>query len=63
LHSFLSCKQISGQSADDYAECLVGWVETIETHGGTVSANCQHFPEINGVNAVRNIDERKSMAR
>ena len=62
-HSFLSCKQLSGQSADDYAECLVGWAETIKTHGGTVSANYQLVPEINGVGAVRSMDERKAMAR
>ena len=41
--SFLSCKQ---QSADDYADSLIGWTETIETHGGTVAANHKLILEI-----------------
>jgi hypothetical protein len=31
---FLSCKQKPSESADEYAENLIGWSDTIETHGG-----------------------------
>jgi hypothetical protein len=61
--NFLSCKQSSGQSADEYAESLIGWADTIETHGGTVAINHKLIPEkdLNGV--ARTTEKRQAMAR
>jgi hypothetical protein len=45
-HSFLvGCKQLLGQSADKYAECLIGWAETVKTQRGTVAANHKLVPK------------------
>jgi hypothetical protein len=61
--SFLSCKQLPGQSADDYADSLIGWAETIETHGGTVAVNHKLIPETGSDGSVRDEQSRKAMAR
>ncbi|KAI2508903.1 Reverse transcriptase (RNA-dependent DNA polymerase) [Fragilaria crotonensis] len=61
--SFLSCKQLPGQSTDDYADCLIGWAETIETHGGTVGANHTLVPEIGSDGLPRDVQSRKALAR
>lgn len=36
---FSSCSQKPSESADEYADNLIGWSDTIETHDGTVAAN------------------------
>ncbi|KAI2494383.1 hypothetical protein MHU86_20155 [Fragilaria crotonensis] len=61
--SFLSCKQLPGQSADDYADCLIGWAETIETHGGTVAADYTLIPETGDNGLPRDVQRRKALAR
>ncbi|KAI2512761.1 Reverse transcriptase (RNA-dependent DNA polymerase) [Fragilaria crotonensis] len=61
--SFLSCKQLPGQSADDYADCLIGWAETIETHGGTVAADYTLIPETGDDGLPRDVQRRKALAR
>jgi hypothetical protein len=62
-HSFLGCKQLFGQSADEYAKCLIGWAETVETHGGTVAANHHLVPERDSAGNVRTTEARQAMAR
>jgi hypothetical protein len=44
-NSFLSCKQLIGQSINDFPDCLVGWAKNIETHGRTVVVNYELIPE------------------
>jgi hypothetical protein len=61
--SFLSCKQMPGQSADDYADCLIGWAETIETHGGTIAANYELITETGNDGLPRDVPTRKAIAR
>jgi hypothetical protein len=63
-HSFLACKQLTGQSVDDFADCLVGWVDTIEMHGGTVAANHELIPEKDGAGTTtRSVETRQKLAR
>ncbi|KAI2513612.1 hypothetical protein MHU86_752 [Fragilaria crotonensis] len=62
-HSFLACKQLIGQSADEYAKCLLGWADTIETHGGNVAANYELIPAIDRAGNARSIEARKDIAR
>jgi hypothetical protein len=61
--SFLSCKQLPGQSTDDYADCLIGWAEAIETHGGTVAADYTVIPETGDNGLPRDVQRRKALAR
>jgi hypothetical protein len=37
--SYHASKQKADKSADDYADTLIGWSDTIETHGGIVAVN------------------------
>ena len=61
--SFLTCRQLQGQSAEDYVECLQGWAETIlEYHGGVVAANYKLVPLKDEDGNQRSIEERKGMA-
>jgi hypothetical protein len=62
-HSFLACKQLVGQSADEYAERLIGWTETIETHGGAVAANFKLIAETDPAGNVRSPETRLALAR
>jgi hypothetical protein len=62
-HSFLACKQSVGQSADEYAERLIGWAETIETHGGAVAANYKLIAETDPAGSVRSPETRRALAR
>jgi hypothetical protein len=62
-YSFLSCKQEPGQSPDKYAANLVGWAETIETHGGTVSANHELVPEQDTYSNLRTTVQRQVLPR
>ena len=61
--SFLTCKQQIGQSVDEYAECLIGWAETIETHGGKVAANHELIPATDRAGSTRSTETRKHLAR
>ena len=61
--SFLNCRQLQGQSAEDYVECLRGWAETIEYHGGTVAANYKLVPFQDQDGNGRSTEERKEIAR
>jgi hypothetical protein len=45
-NSFLSCKQLIGQSVIDFPDCLVGWAKNIETHGRTVVVNYELIPRM-----------------
>jgi hypothetical protein len=54
---FSSCKQKADESADDYADTLIGWSDTIETHGGTVAVNFKL------ISATRSGTKRQAMAR
>ena len=60
---FLSCTQKPNESADEYAENLIGWADTIETHGGVVAVNFRLIPEKDDQGVVRSDDTRKKMAR
>jgi hypothetical protein len=62
-HRFLACKQSAGQSADEYAEQLLGWADTIETHGGAVAANYKLIAETDPAGNVRSSETRRDMAR
>jgi hypothetical protein len=61
--SFLTCKQLQGQSADDCLETLRGWADTIEYHGGTVAEKHELVPEKDDDGNTRTADERKAIAR
>lgn len=39
LQSYYNCIQEPGQSIEDYVYCIQSWVETIESHGGSVDIN------------------------
>ncbi|KAI2502818.1 Reverse transcriptase (RNA-dependent DNA polymerase) [Fragilaria crotonensis] len=60
---FLSCKQKPNESADEYAENLIGWSDTIETHGGTVAVNFKLISETADDGSVRSDKTRQEMAR
>ena len=60
---FLSCKQKPNESADEYAENLIGWSDTIETHGGTVAVNFKLIGETADDGSVRSDKTRQEMAR
>lgn len=61
--SFLTCKQLQGQSADDNLETFRGWADTIKYHGGTVAENHELVPEKDDEGNMRTVDERKAIAR
>ena len=55
--SFLSCKQLPGQSADDYADCLIGWPTPLKPMVGL-------WRKITNWSLNdRSVQERKSIAR
>ena len=60
---FLSCRQLPGQFANNYADCLIGWAETIETHGVTVAANYMLIPEIGDDGLPPDVQRRQALAR
>ena len=60
---FLSCKQKPNETADEYAENLIGWSDTIETHGGTVAVNFKLISAVGDDGIVRSDDTRRAMAR
>ncbi|KAI2510045.1 Reverse transcriptase (RNA-dependent DNA polymerase) [Fragilaria crotonensis] len=60
---FLSCKQKPNESADEYAENLIGWSDTIETHGGTVAVNFKLIGETADDGTLRDEKTRQEMAR
>jgi hypothetical protein len=63
-YSFLSCKQEPGQSPDKDAANLIGWAETIETHGGMVSANHELVPaEQDKYGNLRTTVQRQQLSR
>ena len=63
LNSFLSCKQAVGQSADEYADRLVGWWETLEAHGGVVAPNHLLIKATDSAGNTRTDEQRKALAR
>ena len=60
---FLSCKQKADESADDYADALIGWSDTIETHGGTVAVNFKLIGATAEDGTPRSDAKRQEMAR
>jgi hypothetical protein len=60
---YLSCKQKSGESTDEYADNLIGWSDTIETHGGTVVVNFKLIAAMADDGTPRSDETRKKMAR
>ena len=61
---FLSCKQKAGESTDEYAENMIRWSDTIETHGGTVAVNFKLIDKMDPTSGVtRTIERRQEMAR
>ncbi len=60
---FLSCKQKADESADDYADTLIGWSDTIETHGGTVAVNFKLIGATAEDGTTRSDAKRQAMAR
>ncbi len=60
---FLSCKQKPNESADEYADNLIGWSDTIETHGGTVAVNFKLIGATADDGTTRSDETRKQMAR
>ena len=60
---FLSCKQKPNESADENAENLIGWSDTIETHGVSVAVNFKLIAETADDGSVRSDKTRQEMAR
>ena len=60
---FLSCKQAPTQSTDKYADDMMGWVDTIESHGESVSANYKSVPATAPDGAERTIEQREELSR
>jgi hypothetical protein len=60
---FLSYKQKPSKSADEYAENLIGWSDTIETHGGTVAVNFKLIDATASDGTPRSDETRQKLAR
>ena len=63
LYNFSVCKQTVGQSAEDYAERLVGWGwETMEAHGGIFAPSHKLIKERDPDGSIRTTEKRKTLA-
>jgi Zinc knuckle len=61
--SLLNCKQLQGQTNDQYLETIRGWADTIEYHGGMVAENYTLVPDQDENKKPRSITERTAIAR
>ena len=61
--NFLTCKQTTEQTTEEYLENLTLWADTIEYHGGTFVENYHLAGTHNTDGSPRTEDERRSAAR
>ena len=61
--SFFNCKQQPGQSVDDFADTLIGWADTIESHKGTIGVNLELISAVDDAGMPRTLASRRAIAR
>ena len=61
--SFFNCKQLPGQSIDEFADTLIGWADTIESHKGTIGVSLELIPDVDAAGLRRTLEARKAIAR
>jgi hypothetical protein len=54
---------LPGPNPEEYVDCMRGWAETNETHGGTVAANYILVPEEDEDGNKQTPQERQDIAR
>ena len=60
--SFANCRQLPGQSVEDYAESLIGWANTIKAQGDSVSVNYNVIPAKDADGKERSTEARQKLA-
>jgi hypothetical protein len=60
--SFANCRQLPGQSAEEYAECLTGWADTIKAQGEDISVHHKAIPAKDADGKERSVEARQKMA-